>query len=641
MTLKTLVVCLLATTMLTSTADSSAAADWFVAAGRTGTGTSAAPFGRIQDALAKAQAGDTIHVGPGTYAESLVTVRGGMPNAPIRIRAQGTRGSSIVTMRGRVLQVNHPYVTVEGFVFDGQYGLADTVDVNDGADFLTLRNLEVRRSSKDLIDIGSPEGVAIEGCLIHHALNAANGRTDAHGIVASAVQGLTIRDTEVHTFSGDAFQVDPGRLSPGWNRVLIERAKFWLEPLPAPANGFAAGVVPGENAVDTKAGASLPRGTIEIRDTVAWGFRNGLIANMAAFNLKENVSVVADRVTVYDSQIAFRLRGPTGSPYGGANVTIANAVVHDTSTAFRYEGDPLVAIWNSTIGLNVVRPFEAASSGSAGIDVRNVAMIAAKPAVASEPSNLSVAASAFVNAAAHNYMLAPGSPAIDAGASLSTVKTDRDGAPRPQGLGHDVGAYEAAQTQGAPAPVAGSDDVVAYAAKASAMSGEWRVIADRTAAAGSRIWHPNAGARALPPQSIPLHYFEITAWVEAGRPYRLWLRGKADGNYHLNDAVHVQFSAAIDAKGAPAFRIGTTSAATVQISECSACGLDAWGWQDNAAGRDALGPTIQFAKTGFQTIRIQTMDDGLSIDQIVLSPSTYLSKSPGLKKADNTILPES
>jgi hypothetical protein len=40
------------------------------------------------------------------------------------------------------------------------------------------------------------------------------------------------------------------------------------------------------------------------------------------------------------------------------------------------------------------------------------------------------------------------------------------------------------------------------------------------------------------------------------------------------------------------------------------------------------------------TIRIQTREDGLAIDQIVLSPSAYLSVSPGALVNDTTILPE-
>ncbi|MCK5797458.1 MAG: IPT/TIG domain-containing protein [Deltaproteobacteria bacterium] len=47
----------------------------------------------------------------------------------------------------------------------------------------------------------------------------------------------------------------------------------------------------------------------------------------------------------------------------------------------------------------------------------------------------------FVNAASHDYHLSAGSPAIDTGAKAS-VPVDRDGVPRPQGAGFDVGAYE-------------------------------------------------------------------------------------------------------------------------------------------------------------------------------------------------------
>ena len=415
--------------------------EWFVAPGGTGSGTSAAPFGSVQAGLNAANPGDIVTVRPGTYAERLQTVRNGAAGQPIRLRAAGSRGSVVVTAPGRVLTVNQPYFTVEGLVLDGQYGADDAVRVASAAHFMTLRNVEIRRSSKDLIDMGAPAGVLIESSLIHHALNAAGGRTDAHGIVAGAVRDFTVRQTEIHTFSGDGIQVDAGRSAPGWNRVTIEDSHIWLAPLPAPTNGFAAGVVPGENGVDTKASPSFPRASITIRNTIVSGFRAGLIANMAAFNLKENIDASVDRVTVYNSEIAFRLRGPTS--LGGAWVTVKNAVIHDVTTAFRYEDDiQVLNIWNVTLGRGVTRPFQAASSGSGGLNVRNLLSIGALSAEASNPSNLQVGTSAFVDAAAHDYRLAAGSPAIDAGVTIAGMTTDRAGVARPQGSGYDVGAYE-------------------------------------------------------------------------------------------------------------------------------------------------------------------------------------------------------
>lgn len=48
----------------------------------------------------------------------------------------------------------------------------------------------------------------------------------------------------------------------------------------------------------------------------------------------------------------------------------------------------------------------------------------------------------FVDPANNNYALKAGSPAIDAGVSLSQVPTDILGVKRPQGLAYDIGAYE-------------------------------------------------------------------------------------------------------------------------------------------------------------------------------------------------------
>jgi hypothetical protein len=133
----------------------------------------------------------------------------------------------------------------------------------------------------------------------------------------------------------------------------------------------------------------------------------------------------------------------------------------------------------------------------------------------------------------------------------------------------------------------------------------------------------------------------MTFNAEAGRPYRLWIRAKALDDFWGNDSVWVQFSDSVNSSGAPVYRIGTTTGTEINLEDCSGCGLSGWGWQDNGWGVGVLGPQIFFSSTGTHTIRIQGREDGISIDQIVLSPGTYLNNSPGALKNDNTVLPAS
>jgi hypothetical protein len=51
-----------------------------------------------------------------------------------------------------------------------------------------------------------------------------------------------------------------------------------------------------------------------------------------------------------------------------------------------------------------------------------------------------------------------------------------------------------------------------------------------------------------------------------------------------------------------------------------------------------LGGSIYFATTGTHTVRVQVREDGISLDQIVLSPSAYLTTAPGAAKNVTTIL---
>jgi len=378
---------------------------------------------------------------PGTYVEAVQTRRGGTPLRRLVLRAEYSGTVVLTSAAGTVLRVSHPFVTVQGVVVDGQYAPYDAVIVDSAAEGFILREAEVRRTSRDCIDMRSPAHVVIESSLIHRCLNPTDGRADAHGIVAGAVRDLTIRDTEIHTFSGDAIQVDAGRSAPGWDRVVIERCRLWLAPLLDDENGFASGIVPGENAVDTKALGTARRASIVIRQTEAWGFRGGLITNMAAFNIKENVDAIVDGVTVYGSEIAFRLRGP--GPNGGAWVRVQNAVVFDVTTAIRYEDNiERAEIWNSTLGADIGTLFQAASSNASGVSVQNVLFMGPSTSVLRGASNMQATSTFFRDAGQHDYRLAPGSPAIDAGSTLPSVTTDRIGVPRPSREHWDVGAYE-------------------------------------------------------------------------------------------------------------------------------------------------------------------------------------------------------
>lgn len=438
---RTLQRALLVALVAAATPFSTHASTLYVAPGGAGNGTSGSPFGRIADALAVAVGGDTVLLKPGTYSERFQTVRGGTSSRRLVIRAEVDGKAIVASAAGNVVRVSHPYVTIRGLVLDGQYGPYDGVVVDNGATGLVLQYLEVKRSSKDCIDLRAPADVVVEHSVIHHCLNATNGRTDAHGIVAGAVRNLVVRDTKIHTFSGDAIQLDPGRAAPGWDRITIDRCQFWLEPLPKAENGFPAGTVPGENALDTKTLGTAPRATVIVRQTEAWGFRAGLLTNMAAFNIKENVDATFDGVTVSRSEIAFRLRGPGAN--GGAWARVQNAVVYDVGTAVRYEDDiERVQVWNTTLGSAIPRFFRAASSTSTGLDVRNVLFLGPNSTMAGGLANVQTAAAFFVNAGKHDYRLAPGSPAIDAGVSISSVGKDRIGVRRPQGAYWDVGAYE-------------------------------------------------------------------------------------------------------------------------------------------------------------------------------------------------------
>lgn len=185
---------------------------------------------------------------------------------------------------------------------------------------------------------------------------------------------------------------------------------------------------------------------------------------------------------------------------------------------------------------------------------------------------------------------------------------------------------------------AGSGDIVIHAVDTLAADrhGNWKLGPEAGAADGQALFTPDAGWSSTgAPLAQPTDYVDVRFSAQANVPYRVWLRLKAGGDSKWNDSVWVQFSDA-RTNGSPAYALNSTSGIAVNLENCSGCGVAGWGWQDGAYWL-AHAP-VTFGSAGTQTLRIQTREDGVAIDQIVLSPSTWLSSPPGQVMNDSTIV---
>jgi hypothetical protein len=206
----------------------------------------------------------------------------------------------------------------------------------------------------------------------------------------------------------------------------------------------------------------------------------------------------------------------------------------------------------------------------------------------------------------------------------------------------DLRSFTTAGSAAPPPPTGtpGPGDIILYGADARLTGSQWSIVSDSTAAGGNRLMNPNAGAAKLAAAlAAPASYAELTFTPVAGQAYHLWIRGRAQNDSYSNDSVFVQFSNAVTSTGTATYRYGTTSAAEYNLEDCSGCGVSGWGWQDNGYGAGVFGPPIYFDSGSPQTLRIQIREDGLSIDQVMLSPSAFVTTAPGALKLDTTIYP--
>ena len=108
--------------------------------------------------------------------------------------------------------------------------------------------------------------------------------------------------------------------------------------------------------------------------------------------------------------------------------------------------------------------------------------------------------------------------------------------------------------------------------------------------------NPNAGAaKRTTALAAPAHYFELTFQATANVPVPLV--DPIEGGRATTGATT---RSSCSSPAATSYAIGTTSAAEMNLEDCSGCGISGWGWQDNGWGIGVAGPHITFTTTGTQ-----------------------------------------
>ena len=422
-------------------AGTASAATYYVATNGNDTfsGSSTAPWRTLQHAVEAIAPGDTILVRSGTYAGC-------------RIRSSGTVSAPKTLARdaGASVVVNTP----------GPQNTHDSlieIEAGSGTEVTDwiVDGLEVANSPHHGIDIRITNRITIRNCNIHHSAPASRGDgiflafsahpliednevafNTEHGIYHSnSADHPTIRGNRSHHNAGGGIQLnaDYSAKCPCGTTVRDGIVSFALvEDNVIYENGANGGSAINADGVD---------------DSV---FRNNLIYDNHAFGISlfsTDGSHGSSRNKVYNNTIVQadngrwclnipKSKGNGGSPTGNV---VKNNVFY---TARADKG--AIAVYSTAAGV-LTSDYNAVVdrfSTNGGTSVTST--LAQWRALGYDThSFVSTPAALFVDAAAKDFRLAAGSPAIDTGTSLGAdVPTDLEGTARPQRLAYDIGCYE-------------------------------------------------------------------------------------------------------------------------------------------------------------------------------------------------------
>src|SRR5438477_1644261 len=347
-----------------------------------GTGTSTSPFQTIQRAADLVNPGDTVIVKDGVYTTSnwglVVLTRGGNSSAWVSFKSEN---------KGGAVLDGQNYTTTYGFDIEPP-----------GGSYVQIQDFEVRNFKKIAINLNWPGGnYDISGNHIHHIGRICSDEEVGYGgMYIHNVTNVVVEKNVIH---------DIGRFG------FLENGCI---PLTTYYQNHDHGVY-----VDGVTGITIKNNTF-YNIGHGWG-----IHFYSGNGVRSSSILVANNTFAFpnpdrDGQII--LAAP-----GVSDANIQNNIFYSPRTAGVRISPDSTTFTNVLISYNIVSGGTITSGSASGITVSN---------------NMDNTDPLLVNPSLHDFHLQAGSPAINAGASLTQVTDDMDGNSRPQATYCDIGADE-------------------------------------------------------------------------------------------------------------------------------------------------------------------------------------------------------
>ncbi len=348
-------------------------------------GTETQPFRTLTQGVSVLIPGDTLYILSGTYAESLIdNIPAGISwSTPVTVAAAPGHTVTLKSDPGAnfVLHFQGPqqYIVIDGLVLDATNVTYDAVKIT----------------------AGGGQGAAHHIRLIRCEVKYSHGQ----GVLVAEIGADWNEFIDLNAHDNGATDLDHG-LYISTSHNLVEKSTVHHNA------GYGVHVYNGY--VGQSADNNIVRNNQVYDNNQSQGYGAGILLASGDSNIAYN-NLIWGSSHYVGLQIGFSASNPMAY-----NNTIYNN---------HYGVDIGSSSSNAVIQNNIVY-----SSSASNYANRGVGTVADHNLIGTNPS--------FVNAAAADFRLQWGSPAIDAGVTVSSVTTDIAGSLRPQGGGYDLGAFE-------------------------------------------------------------------------------------------------------------------------------------------------------------------------------------------------------